>query len=82
MLFHATMGVMRLIVTGIGDAFSALHYGSSAVIEAPRGLVALDCPGGVLAMYRGAAKVSGIPIDLERLDDIGRLAAMVSGPQA
>ncbi len=62
---------MRIIVTGVGDAFSARSFGSSAVIEAPGGgLVAIDCPGHVLAMYRDASAFSGIAIDLARLDDI------------
>jgi ribonuclease BN (tRNA processing enzyme) len=61
---------MRVIITGIGDAFSALHYGSSAIVEAPAGLIAIDCPGRVLAMYRAASASSGIPIEFEAIDDI------------
>jgi ribonuclease BN (tRNA processing enzyme) len=63
-------GGMRLIVTGIGDAFSALSYGSSGLVEASAGLVAIDCPGAPLAMYRAAAERTGIPIDVQRIDDI------------
>lgn len=61
---------VQLLVTGIGDAFSAVHFGSSALVEAPDGLVAIDCPGSVLAMYRSASAVSGVPVDVERIDDI------------
>lgn len=61
---------MRVIITGIGDAFSALYYGSSAIVEAPDGLIAIDCPGRVLSMYRAASTSSGFPIDVEQIDDI------------
>jgi ribonuclease BN (tRNA processing enzyme) len=61
---------MRAIITGIGDAFSALHYGSSAIVEAPAGLIAIDCPGRLLAMYRAASVSSGIPIEVQAIDDI------------
>ncbi|MDP6986531.1 MAG: MBL fold metallo-hydrolase [Phycisphaerales bacterium] len=61
---------MRLLVTGIGDAFSAIHFGSSGLVEASAGLVAIDCPGRVLAMYRTASERSGLPIDVQRIDDI------------
>ncbi|MCP4759780.1 MAG: hypothetical protein GY894_01330 [Planctomycetes bacterium] len=68
--FHATMYTMKLIVTGIGDAFSALHYGSSGIIDAGSGLVAIDCPGAVLAMYRAAASCSGVELGFNQLHDI------------
>ncbi len=64
------MEPMRIIVTGVGDAFSARSFGSSAVIEAPRGLVAIDCPGHVLAMYHAASEASGVAIDVGRINDI------------
>ena len=61
---------MRLLVTGIGDAFSAVHFGSSALVEGPKGLIAIDCPGPILAMYRSASEISGVSLDIERIDDI------------
>jgi ribonuclease BN (tRNA processing enzyme) len=61
---------MRLIVTGIGDAFSAFHFGSSGLVEGSGSLVAIDCPGRILAMYRAASERSGLPIDVQRIDDI------------
>ena len=57
-------------MTGIGDAFSALHYGSSGIIDGGCGLVAIDCPGAVLAMYRSAAARSGVEVTFEHVDDI------------
>lgn len=35
---------MRVFILGIGDAFTRLHFGSSALIEGPHGWVLLDCP--------------------------------------
>ena len=64
------MVLVRLIVTGTGDAFSACHYGSSGLVEGSDGLIAIDCPGSVLRMYRDAATESGVEIDLERVNDI------------
>jgi len=61
---------VQLLVTGIGDAFSAVHFGSSGLVEAPEGLIAIDCPGSVLAMYRSAVEVSGVPVDVDQIDDI------------
>jgi hypothetical protein len=61
---------MRLIVTGIGDAFSEIHFGSSGIVEAGEGLVAIDCPGSVLGMYRAASTQSGVPLDVHAIDDI------------
>ncbi|MDP7030220.1 MAG: MBL fold metallo-hydrolase [Phycisphaerales bacterium] len=61
---------MRMIVTGVGDAFSVQSFGSSSVVEAPTGLVAIDCPGHALAMYDAASRGSGVPIRVDRIDDI------------
>ena len=62
--------IMRLIVTGTGDAFSAERFGSSALIETAQGFVAIDCPGCPLAMYRKASERSGIEIDPARIHDL------------
>ena len=61
---------MRLIVTGVGDAFSAKHFGSSGLLEVDGGLFAIDCPGHVLGMYRAASASSGREIDPARIMDI------------
>lgn len=61
---------MELLVTGIGDAFSARWYGSSGLLRSSDGLVAIDCPGSVLNMYRQAAESSGWSIDAVDVSDI------------
>jgi ribonuclease BN (tRNA processing enzyme) len=61
---------MQVLVTGIGDAFSARWYGSSALIRSSEGLVAIDCPGGVMSMYRQAAEVAPWPVHATEVSDI------------
>lgn len=61
---------MDLLVTGIGDAFTAQSYGSSGLLRSSEGLVAIDCPGAVLRMYREAREASGWNIDPTDVADI------------
>ncbi|MCH2136543.1 MAG: MBL fold metallo-hydrolase [Phycisphaerales bacterium] len=61
---------MEVLITGIGDAFTARYFGSSGLIRSDRGLVAIDCPGAVMAMYRQAAEVSGWAVDATDVADI------------
>ena len=35
---------MRVLILGVGDAFTRAHFSTSALIEAPGGHVLLDCP--------------------------------------
>ena len=46
------MPTMRLLITGIGDAFTARSFGTSAVIAAPGGQVMIDCPDPVHRVLR------------------------------
>ncbi len=62
-------GDMHLIITGIGDAFSAIHHGSSGVVKVGNRLVAIDCPGSIMAMYREASVRSGLPLNVDQIDD-------------
>lgn len=64
------MCTMDVLVTGIGDAFSSLSYGSSALVQAPEGWVAIDCPGTVLRMWREAGLAAGLTIDPLAVRDI------------
>lgn len=61
---------VQVLITGIGDAFSALSHGSSAVIRGPEGLLAIDCPGSVMAMYRAASSSSSWDVSAGTVDDI------------
>lgn len=60
---------MRMLVVGTGDAFTSGRFGSSAVIEAPEGFVALDCPDAYGIALRQAREASGWGVWPERIDD-------------
>lgn len=61
---------MQVLITGIGDAFSSHWFGSSGLIPSSHGLVAIDCPGAVMSMYRQAAESSGWPVAATEVADI------------
>jgi ribonuclease BN (tRNA processing enzyme) len=61
---------MDLIVLGIGDAFSAKHFGSSAVVLAPGGHVLIDAPDAIMKAFREASEKSGVAIGPGTIDDI------------
>ncbi len=52
-------GDVRVLITGVGNAFTSRHFGSSALIEAPEGHVMIDCPDLVHRAIRAAAEVAG-----------------------
>lgn len=55
---------------GTGDAFTAERFGCCAVIEAPNGLVMIDCPDSIHRAAREARQSSGWPLDLATIQDI------------
>lgn len=61
---------MRVLITGVGDAFTSRHFGSSALIEGPEGLVMLDCPDLVHRALREAATSAGWSVAPDAIDDI------------
>ncbi|MFM7807654.1 MAG: MBL fold metallo-hydrolase [Planctomycetota bacterium] len=61
---------MRFLVVGTGDAFSTEHFGSSCVIEAPKGHVLLDCPDLIGRALREAGTASGWHVSASGIDDI------------
>lgn len=61
---------MRALILGVGDAFTELHYGSSAVIEAPKGYVLIDCPDPINRVLREARIKSGWPVRVGAIDDV------------
>lgn len=60
---------MRALITGVGDAFSRVHYGSSAVVECGRAYVAIDCPDPYHRVLHEACKASGWRITADAIDD-------------
>ncbi|MHC4101430.1 MAG: MBL fold metallo-hydrolase [Planctomycetota bacterium] len=61
---------MRVLILGVGDAFTRLHYGSSAVIDGPGGYVLLDCPDLIHRALFEATSRAGWPIDAWNINDI------------
>src|SRR5436190_1561195 len=61
---------MKALIVGVGDAFTRLHFGSSAVVQGPRGLVLIDCPDPIHRALYEASQISGWPVDVGSIDDI------------
>jgi ribonuclease BN (tRNA processing enzyme) len=61
---------MRVLITGIGDAFTTRSFGTSALIEAPHGQVLLDCPELIHRVLHEATAASGWRDDVTTIDHI------------
>lgn len=61
---------MRVLILGVGDAFTERSFGTSAIIQAPRGYVLIDCPDLVHRAVREATTRAGWGVDIHRIDDI------------
>ena len=61
---------MRALILGVGDAFTTVSYGTSAIVEGPGGLVMIDCPDLVHRAIREACEKSGWSVDIRSVDDI------------
>lgn len=64
------MAAVRLLVLGIGDAFSARHYSSCLAVEAEGIWLLIDCPHPIRKMMREASAAAGVTLD------IGQVAAL------
>ncbi len=64
------MGEFSLITLGVGDAFSALYYSSTLVLEAEGSRLLLDCPHPIRKILREAGQSVGTPLDLDTIDGI------------
>lgn len=63
---------MRMLILGVGDAFTRRHFTTSALIEGPAGLVMIDCGDLIHRGLASAAAASNWPgsLDASRIDDI------------
>lgn len=61
---------MRVLILGVGDAFTTRSFGTGAIIEAPEGDVLIDCSDLVHRAIREAAHESGWDVDSTRIHDI------------
>ena len=61
---------MRVLILGVGDAFTAQSFGSSAVIEGPRGFTLIDCPDLIHRALRTSSERARWTIDATMIDDV------------
>jgi ribonuclease BN (tRNA processing enzyme) len=61
---------MNVLILGVGDAFTARHFGSSALIQGPEGPILIDCPDLIHRVLRVGSALSGWTIDAFGVDDI------------
>lgn len=61
---------MRVLILGVGDAFTTRSFGTGAIIEAPEGYVLVDCTDLIHRAIREAAAAAGWDIDSTRIHDV------------
>ncbi|MCZ6836263.1 MAG: MBL fold metallo-hydrolase, partial [Planctomycetota bacterium] len=61
---------MNVLIVGIGDAFTARYFGSSAIVKGPEGMVLIDCPDLIHRALRVATSLSGVEADAFSINDI------------
>lgn len=61
---------MRVLIVGVGDAFTARHFGTSCVVEGPEGHILVDCPDSLRRALAEATMRSGWRVDLESIRDV------------
>lgn len=52
---------MRILITGVSDAFTRHGFGSSALIEGPQGFVQIDCPDLIHRVWQEATTRANPP---------------------
>ncbi|HBS29669.1 MAG TPA: hypothetical protein DEB06_09525 [Phycisphaerales bacterium] len=61
---------MRVLILGVGDAFTERGFGTSAVVEGPAGYLLIDCPDLIHRALSEASRSTGWKLDTDRIDDI------------
>ncbi len=61
---------MRVLILGVGDAFTRSHFNTSALIQAPQGYVLLDCPALIHRVLRESTGGAGWNVQLDDIHDI------------
>lgn len=64
------MSGFEALILGVGDAFTTEHFGTSALLRAPRGYVLLDCPDHTLRAVREATARAGWRVDPTMITDV------------
>lgn len=61
---------MEVLITGVGDAFTTRHFGSSALIHGPGGYVQLDCPEPYFRVLHEATETAGWAVSPEQVNNL------------
>ena len=61
---------MRVLILGIADAFTRAHFNTSALIQAPRGYVLLDCPALIHRVLHESTEKAGWNVQLDDIQDV------------
>jgi ribonuclease BN (tRNA processing enzyme) len=58
---------LRLLVLGVGDAFSALYYSTCLALEAEGSWLLVDCPHPIRKILRESGRAAGVSLDIGQL---------------
>ena len=61
---------MKMLIVGIGDAFTRQHFSTSGLVEGPHGYVLIDCPDLVHRALHEATSTAGWNVRAEHIDDV------------
>jgi ribonuclease BN (tRNA processing enzyme) len=61
---------LRLLVAGVGDAFSARYYSSCLAVEADGSWLLIDCPHPIRKVLCEASISAGIALDLDQITGV------------
>ena len=64
------MNDLRVLVLGVGDAFSAEHYSTCLALRAEDRWLLVDCPHPIRKMMREASARSRVPLDLDDVEAV------------
>jgi ribonuclease BN (tRNA processing enzyme) len=64
------MAGFRMLVEGVGDAFSQRYYSSCFALESETGWIQVDCPHPFRKILKEATEAAGITLDLQRLEGV------------
>ncbi len=61
---------MRVLILGVGDAFTRSHFNTSALIQAPQGYVLIDCPPMIHRVLQESTQNAGWSVKLDNIENL------------